>query len=178
MLLTCWKHMHDSTISLVCGYVYVCYGYQLWPCFRLYFGTVVAIYFGHGSDCILELLWLSTLAMFQTVCRNCCGYLLWSCYRLYFGTFVGYRLCPCYRLYFGTVVAIYFGHVTDCILELLWLSTLPMYQTVFWNCCWLSTLPILQTVFWNCFGCRLCPCYRLYFGTVVGIDFAHVSDCM
>jgi hypothetical protein len=48
-----------------------------------------------------------------------------------------------------------FGHVSDCILELLWLSTLVMFQTVFWNCC----------------GYRLFPWFRLYFGTVVAIDF-------
>jgi hypothetical protein len=69
--------------------------------------VMIQINFGHVSDCILELLWLSTLAMLQTVFWNCCGYLLW----------------PCFRLYFGTVVAIDFAHGSDCILELLWLST-------------------------------------------------------
>jgi hypothetical protein len=93
----------------------------------------VAINFAHVSDCILELLWLSTLPMFQTVFWNCCGY----------------RLCPSFRLYFGTVLAIDFGHVSDCILELLWLSTLAMFQTVFWNCCGYRLWPCYRLYFGN-----------------------------
>lgn len=50
-----------------------------------------------------------------------------------------------------------FGHVSDRILELLWLLTLAMFPTVFWNCC---------------------GYFRLYFGTIMAIDFAHVSDCI
>jgi hypothetical protein len=75
-----------STFPMLQTVFWNCCGYQLWPCFRLYLGTVVAIYFAHVSNCILELLWLSTLAMVQTVFWNCCGYPLWPCFRLYFGT--------------------------------------------------------------------------------------------
>jgi hypothetical protein len=48
-------------------------GYRLWPCFRLYFGTVVAIDFAHLTDCILELF----LAVDFAHVTDCILELLW-----------------------------------------------------------------------------------------------------